>query len=99
MKISRGQIQNVIKAYSQQPPSSKPIKEKKGLPPVKEDQVVISQRAREMNLAREAATRAPEVREEKVEEIKNSLATGTYNVSGEEIAEKILGRALVDKLI
>lgn len=99
MKISRAQIENVIKAYSRQSASSKPVKGKEGTPVTREDKVVISQQARDLQLAREAAIRATEVREGKVEEIRAALESGRYHVSGEEIAEKILGRSLVDKLV
>jgi len=99
MKISHGQIQSVFKAYAQQPAGRKSIKDKKGSPAAREDQVVLSREAREMRLAMETVARASEVREDKVREIKTALSTGNYEVSGEQIAEKMLGRTLVEKLL
>ncbi len=48
---------------------------------------------------KELARQAPDVRREKVEEVKGQIEAGTYKVSGEEIAEKLLSRLLVDELI
>lgn len=98
MKISHGQIQSVIKAYAR-PAGRNSIRDKKGPPAAREDQLVLSRVSREMRLAMETVARWPEIREDKVKEIQTALATGNYEVSGEQIAEKILGRALVDKLL
>ena len=54
------------------------------------DKVRLSDRSREIARAREGVDAAPEVRSEKVEEIKARLAAGTYDVNAEMIAEKML---------
>ncbi|MCX8083861.1 MAG: flagellar biosynthesis anti-sigma factor FlgM [Calditerrivibrio sp.] len=37
---------------------------------------------------------APDIRKEKVDQIRSQLEAGTYNVSGKKVAEKIVGAAL-----
>ncbi|MEQ8216429.1 MAG: flagellar biosynthesis anti-sigma factor FlgM [Smithellaceae bacterium] len=36
------------------------------------------------------------MREEKIQEIKKQIENGEYNVSGEKIAEKMVGESIVD---
>lgn len=55
------------------------------------DSVVFSNFAKEMQLASKAVKDAPEVRTEKVDQLKAQIESGRYNVSASQIAEKILG--------
>lgn len=57
---------------------------------VKKDAYEISQSARDYQIAKKAIAEAPDVREDKVSEMKEALASGTYNVSSQEIAEKMI---------
>lgn len=50
----------------------------------------ISARGREMMRAKEAANAAPDVREEKVAELKRRIAAGGYRVDANAIAEKMV---------
>lgn len=36
----------------------------------------------------------PDVRQERVDQLRNQIENGTYNVSGKKVAEKIVGTAL-----
>jgi negative regulator of flagellin synthesis FlgM len=54
------------------------------------DTVEISDRARELARARQAVDEAPEVRGEKVAEIKKRIEDGTYSVSPRLLAQKLL---------
>ncbi len=58
----------------------------------KKDAVEISQFAKDYQVAKNAVAEASDIREDKVEGIKEALASGTYNVSSQEIAEKIVSR-------
>ncbi|HHW54839.1 MAG: flagellar biosynthesis anti-sigma factor FlgM [bacterium] len=111
MIISHSQLQEVLKAYGS--PLAKgratektnktgakgPEGPKKSGQPVIEDRLSLSAEAREIQRVKELARQAPDVRREKVEEVKGQIEAGTYKVSGEEIAEKLLSRLLVDELI
>ena len=37
---------------------------------------------------------APEIRKDKVDQIRNQIEAGTYNVAGKKVAEKIVGTAI-----
>ena len=62
------------------------------------DCIQISSAGKDMQIAKKAVQAAPEVRVDKVEEIKRRIASGTYNVSCEEIAEK-MANSYFDHLI
>ena len=61
---------------------------------VLEEKVSISSISRDVKLAKKAIEELPDVREEKVRELKDQIEQGTYNVSGEKIAEKMFGEFL-----
>jgi len=61
-----------------------------------EEKVDLSTQAKDIQQVKNALTKVPDVREEKVQEIKNQVENGTYNVSGEEIAGKMVGESIVD---
>jgi negative regulator of flagellin synthesis FlgM len=41
----------------------------------------------------------PDVRADKVEALKNSIASGSYNVKGNDVAGKLIRSSIVDDLI
>ena len=61
---------------------------------VLEEKVSISSISRDVKLAKKAIEELPDVREERVRELKDRIERGTYNVSGEKIAEKMLSEFL-----
>lgn len=50
----------------------------------------ISQRARELAQAKEAANAAPDVREDLIADLKSRIASGKYNVSSEDVADRLV---------
>lgn len=50
----------------------------------------ISARAREFAKAKEAASSAPDVREERVAELKRRIASGTYEVDADAVADRMI---------
>lgn len=56
------------------------------------DKVEISDFGRELQVAKQAVAAAPDVREDRVSELKSRIQNGTYNVSGESFAEKLLAK-------
>lgn len=50
----------------------------------------ISSRAKDMARAREVADATPDVREEKIAELKKRIAEGRYNVKADAIADKLV---------
>ena len=53
------------------------------------DKVEISQFGKDYQIAKQAVAQAPDVRADKVAEIKSQLDAGTYNVSNDDFAAKL----------
>lgn len=98
MQISAKQVQRVLEVYSQNQ-VHRAEKVGKTAPLLGTDKVVLSRESQEYQAALRAVDAASEVREEKVAAIKDAIKSGTYHVDGEQIAEKILQRSLVDRLV
>jgi negative regulator of flagellin synthesis FlgM len=62
------------------------------------DRLELSARSREISHLNELIQSTPDIREEKVEQIRRELESGTYNVKAEKIAEKIIGGNLLDEI-
>lgn len=56
------------------------------------DRVQISQAGRDYQVARKAVSEVPDVREDLVASIKSRVDAGTYEVSGDAFAEKVIAR-------
>ena len=56
------------------------------------DKIEISNFGRELQVAKQAVAAAPDIRADRVSEIKSRIENGTYNVSGESFAEKLLAK-------
>ncbi len=58
----------------------------------KRDEVRVSDKARDYQYAYKLAMQEPAVREDKVAALKDSIESGTYTKSAEEVSKKILGQ-------
>lgn len=56
------------------------------------DEVAFSSEAKDFARITKLLSEVPDVRTDKVEEIKNSISSGSYNVKAEEVAGKILSQ-------
>ena len=56
------------------------------------DAVEISSIGKDIQTAKSAVKSAPDVRESKIADIKKQISSGTYNVSGESFANKLLAK-------
>ncbi|MGD0281730.1 MAG: flagellar biosynthesis anti-sigma factor FlgM [Dissulfurispiraceae bacterium] len=63
------------------------------------DQVEVSDQAKEMGRLQAAVSNLPDVRPDRVEDVKNAVNTGTYNIKGEAVAGKMLKEAVIDSTI
>jgi len=64
-----------------------------------EDRVLLSPMAKEIQMAKSRLQEIPDVRAEKVTDIKNQISQGTYPVSSEKIAHRLLGESLLNELL
>lgn len=86
MKInSNFGVQNVTKAYQQNTPKT----EKKSNVSFETDKIEISEEAKIQQAAMRAAKQLPEVREDKVAELKQQIKDGTYRPTADQIIEKM----------
>lgn len=84
MKINHiSEISKLYGASSVKKVSSKDIKTKA------KDELKISETAKYFQLAYKAAKDAPDIRTEKVGNIKAQMEAGTYNISAKEVANKM----------
>lgn len=60
----------------------------------KTDKIEISDFGQSLAIAKQAVKDAPEVRMDRVAELKAEIASGNYHVSSEEIADKLTGQYL-----
>ncbi len=91
MKISNRQVRNLLAKYASEVEQDKrpegsdaPGRERPG------DSLELSEKARQLRRITEVVEQMPEVRREKVAEIKRKIRNGNYEVSSEEVAEKMI---------
>lgn len=64
-----------------------------------QDRVLLSPMAKEIQMVKTQLQSIPDVRAEKVTEVKNQIAQGTYKVSSEKIAHCLVGESLMNALL
>jgi len=62
------------------------------------DKLELSRTGNDYSIAKQAISQIPDVREDKINDIKKRMEAGTYNVSMEDVAEKLVSRYF-DELI
>lgn len=62
------------------------------------DTFEVSTIGKDLQIAKQAVNNAPDIREDKVEAIKKAMASGTYSVDADKIADKIISK-MFDTLI
>ncbi|MDZ4165562.1 MAG: flagellar biosynthesis anti-sigma factor FlgM [Smithellaceae bacterium] len=61
-----------------------------------QEQVDLSTQAKEFRQIKGLVTNQPEVREDKVEELKSRISAGTYQADAGKIADRMVGESLLD---
>ncbi len=59
------------------------------------DRIELSVRSRDLDLMIQST---PDIREARVEQVRQAIESGTYNVKAEMIADKIVGGNLIDEI-
>lgn len=85
-------IQQYQRSEKVQSESDKPVRENAA----PREKVNLSAAARDIQKLRSVIAELPDIREEKVQDLKSRMEQGNYNVSGEQIAEKMVGESLID---
>ncbi len=63
---------------------------------VPEEKVNLSTTAKDVQTLSNAISKLPDVREERVQALKDQIEKGTYKVDAEKTAEKMVGESLLD---
>ncbi len=93
MKINR--MDNAFKVYNK----NQEVKKTENVKGKKEDKISISQDAKDYQFALEKIKNVDEIRVEKVNSLQRQIQAGTYNVSGNQIAEKMIDSVNFNKKI
>ncbi|MDI6761921.1 MAG: flagellar biosynthesis anti-sigma factor FlgM [Thermodesulfobacteriota bacterium] len=101
MKVSdinqkNNMLQNVGQANSTHPPEKNQKPGEADAKTASGDRVEFSTRSREMQKIYEVLQTTPEVRSDKVSEIKKRIEDGQYRVDSETLAEKIIKESILD---
>ena len=67
--------------------------------PRQEDQVRIPERAKEFQQLHNAVSQAPDIRADKVAGLQEAINAGTYNVKGQQVADKIITHTILDAVL
>ena len=102
MKVSdtrnpAGEIIHLYKTNSQ--PTANTDKQINGTASVPEEKVSLSEQARDVQNIKKAINELPDVRQEKVDALKEKINQGTYDVNGEKVAQKMIGESLLDIIV
>ena len=65
----------------------------------RKDELKLSEKALEFQVAVNSLKDVPDIRKEKVEKIKEEISTGTYKVDGKKIVEKMMEDTSFDKRV
>jgi len=100
MKVSdinqKNMLQNVGQAHSTHPPEKNQKPGEADAKTASGDRAEFSARSREMQKIYEVLQTTPEVRSDKVSEIKSRIEDGRYRVDSETLAEKIIKESILD---
>jgi anti-sigma28 factor (negative regulator of flagellin synthesis) len=88
MQLSDREIQNTLDLLKK---SQKMGEDQESTPLSAEDREGIQQVVKQIDTM-------PEVRKDRVEKVKKALESSSYNVTGDDVAKKLIGRIFSDKL-
>jgi negative regulator of flagellin synthesis FlgM len=61
-----------------------------------EEKVALSNQSRDLVQIKKTIDQLPEIREDKVNELKTQIEKGVYTIQSDKIAEKMIGESLID---
>ena len=97
MIISSQQVMSILQLQLSTP-KKRPDNSSNVSPASKTGSLTLPSRTHELRFAREQVLKSPEVRTDKIVELKKQIQEGNYQVPAEHIVAKMIGRCLVDEL-
>lgn len=98
MIISKAQVQNLLQVYGKDKNINR-APSPSGTRSIKKDALAISDESRIKQKAMQAIRQADDIRLDKVGDLQERISAGTYTLNEDEVAEKMIERAIVDRLI
>ena len=97
MIISKTQLQNVLKIYDKG--SSKIDKTQASNAVSKNDQLALSKESKFTQRLMQAIKQSDDIRIDKVSALEEQISAGTYTICDDEVAEKMIEIAIVDRFV
>jgi negative regulator of flagellin synthesis FlgM len=98
MIISKAQVQNLLQVYGKNKKINR-VDSTPGTQSIKKDALAISDESRIKQKAMQAIRQSDDIRLDKVRDLQERISADTYTVNEDEVAEKMIERAIVDRLI
>lgn len=98
MIISKAQVQHLLKIYGKDPGNNR-LDKTTNKSVSKPDQLAISQESKLKQRVMQAVKQTEDLRLDTVNDLKEQISAGTYTVSDDEVADKMIERAIVDRLV
>ena len=98
MLIPRTQIQSLLQVYGKSTKSSID-KTNSARAVMGQDALNISSESKIKQRAMQAAKQSPDIRTDKIDALKERISAGTYNISNDEVAERIIEQAILDRFV
>ncbi|MDI9479807.1 MAG: flagellar biosynthesis anti-sigma factor FlgM [Bacillota bacterium] len=98
MIISKAQVQNLLQVYGRNKNVNR-VESTSATQSIKKDALAISDESRIKQKAMQAIRQSDDIRLDKVRDLQERISAGTYTVNEDEVAEKMIERAIVDRLI
>ena len=97
--ISKTQLLSVLKVYGKDIGVNKVDSPQAAKAAGKLDQLAISSESKTKQKAMQAIKQAPDIRPELISDLQERISAGTYTIKDDEVAEKMINRAIVDRLV
>lgn len=92
-------VQNIAKAYGDQTKLTKSTKSQSAHSSQQPDEVILSSQAQEASQQLRTLKSVPEVRVDRVQELSEQIASGSYSVNSRELAERIIAYSKNERLL
>lgn len=102
MKISRAEIGNVLKEQVQRAEGANNNADRQKASETKSpqgDTLTLSSQAQEIQRLRQFLDQVPDVRDDRIKPLAESVASGKYQVEADKVADQVIARMLGDKLV
>jgi anti-sigma28 factor (negative regulator of flagellin synthesis) len=98
MMLSSQQVDNILQLYFMSAGTKMTMTMKTGKPS-RTESINMSGMTHEMRMLREEVMKSPDIRIDKIFNLRQRIRDNAYEVAGDEIASKMIGRSLVDRFV